>query len=234
MTGSQDKRQYHQHCGLAKALDLVGERWTLLLLRELLLGPRRWSQLLESLPGLTTNLLAKRLTSLREAGLVEKIPAPKGDPGPGQRGSYALTPRGRAIEPALMELGRWGAQALPSIPSPHDRFDLGWALISSKRRYSRAAHRPHLVLELGADQRRFSLRCEPGYLDVREGAPWTADVVLDGRLDAVLDLWFRGIPATQLLASGRLALVGDPAVLEQVLSSFAGIRWRDPGETAHR
>ena len=124
-----------------------------------------------------------------------------------------------------MELGRWGAASLPTRPDPRDRFDLGWALISSKRRYTRAAHRPHLVLELGADQRRFQLRCEPGYVDVREGTPWPADAVLDGSLDAVLDLWMRGVPATTLLAAGRLSLVGDEAVLADVLASFAGIRW---------
>lgn len=226
MNDAQSKRGYHQHCGLAKALDVVGSRWTLLLVRELLLGPRRWSQLLEALPGLTTNLLAKRLGELQEHGLIERLPATPGDPEPGRRGTYQLTARGRALEPALMELGRWGAHELPTQPDPRDRFDLGWALISSKRRYVRAAHRPHLVLELGADQRRFQLRCEPGYVDIREGAPWPADVVLDGSLAAVIDLWMRGVPAKQLLASGRLALVGDEALLADALSSFAGIRWQ--------
>ena len=78
------KRAYRQHCGLAKALDVIGERWTLLLVRELLLGPRTWSQLLESLPGLTTNLLAKRLTQLQAAGVIERRPAPASDPRPGR------------------------------------------------------------------------------------------------------------------------------------------------------
>jgi DNA-binding HxlR family transcriptional regulator len=225
MSEAESKRAYHQHCGLAKALDVVGSRWTLLLVRELLLGPRRWSQLLDALPGLTTNLLAKRLAELQEHGVIERVPATPGDPEPGRRGTYQLTPRGRALEPALMELGRWGAHELPAQPDPRDRFELGWALISSKRRYSRAASRPHLVLELGADQRRFQLRCEPGYVEIREGAPWPADVVLDGSLAAVLDLWMRGVPARQLLASGRLSLVGDEELLIDVLSSFAGIRW---------
>lgn len=197
----------------------------MLIVRELLLGPRRWSQLLDALPGLTSNLLAKRLAELQAAGVIERLAATPGDPEPGRRSSYRLTERGRALEPAIMELGRWGAQLLASVPDPRDRFDLGWALISSKRRYTRAAHRRHLTVELGADQRRFQLRCEPGYVDIREGAPWAADVVLDGSLAAVLDLWMRGVPATQLLDEGRLALVGEPELLADALSSFAGIRW---------
>ena len=222
---SSTKRSYHQYCGLAKALDVVGSRWTLLIVRELLLGPRRWSQLLDKLPGLTTNLLAKRLAELTDAGVIEKLPATPGNPEPGRRGTYRLTERGRRLETALLELGRWGAETLPAKPDPHDRFELGWALISSKRRYSRAANRPQLVLELGADQRRFQLRCNPGTVEIHEGTPWTPDVVLDGPLDAVLDLWMRGTPATELLATNRLSLVGDPTLLEDILSSFSGTRW---------
>jgi DNA-binding HxlR family transcriptional regulator len=229
VTGDSSKRSYQQHCGLAKALDVVGSRWTLLLVRELLLGPRRYSQLLEALPGLTTNLLAKRLLELQEHGVIERAPSVPGDPEPGRRGTYQLSDRGRALEPALMELGRWGAQTLSTRPDPRDRFDLGWALISSKRRYTRAAHRPRITLELGAeqreDQRRFQLRCEPGYLEIREGTPWPADVVLDGELEAILQLWMLGVPATRLLASGRLSLVGDEQILADALSSFAGIHW---------
>src|SRR5690606_7997693 len=195
--------------------------------------------------------LAKRLAELQEQGLIERVASVPGDPEPGRRGTYRLTDRGRALEPALMELGRWGAHQLPTRPDPRDRFDLGWALISSKRRYSRAANRPRLTLELGAHQlrgpakrartqaggrvraeseqrevqRRFALRCDPGYVDVREGTPWPADVVLDGSLDAVLQLWMLGVPATELLRRGQLSLVGEPELLADILSSFSGIRW---------
>jgi hypothetical protein len=170
------------------------------------------------------NVDLRQQPQLNRLGRLGRSATP-GDPEPGRRSSYRLTERGRALEPAIMELGRWGAQLLASVPDPRDRFDLGWALISSKRRYTRAAHRRHLTVELGADQRRFQLRCEPGYVDIREGAPWAADVVLDGSLAAVLDLWMRGVPATQLLDEGRLALVGEPELLADALSSFAGIRW---------
>jgi DNA-binding HxlR family transcriptional regulator len=224
------RRSYQQHCGLAKALDLVGERWTLLICRELLLGPRRWGQLLERLPGLGTNLLAKRLAELQAAGVIERVAAPAGDPEPGRKGFYQLGEAGRALEPAIMELARWGARFMPALPDAADRVELGWVLLSSKRRYARAASRPRLVLEIGAllpdgGQQRYQLRLEPGYLEVREGAPWPADLVLDGAREAVFDLWVRGVAARELLRTGALALVGEPERLRDALDSFAGVHW---------
>src|SRR3954467_11579906 len=99
-----DRRTYNQYCGLAKALDLVGERWTLLVVRNLLLGPLRYSDLLRGLPGITTNLLAKRLREMEELDLVERV-NPAGGAG-GQ--AYRLTAAGAALEPAVHALGRWG------------------------------------------------------------------------------------------------------------------------------
>lgn len=225
-----DKRSYQQYCGLAKALDLVGERWTLLVIRELLFGPRRWGQLLDKLPGLTTNLLAKRLTELKAAGVIERVPAPPGDPEPGRKGWYQLSEAGRALEPTVMELARWGGRFMTGGPGPDDRVELGWALLSSKRRYTRAAHRPRLVVEIGAigpagEQQRFQLRCEPGYLDVREGAPWPADVVVDGEREALFDLLFGGVSGRELVRRGALVVIGDDDRLRDALDSFSGVRW---------
>src|SRR3712207_6674695 len=97
-------RSYDQFCALAKALDVLGERWTLLVVRELLLGPKRYSDLLEGLPGIGTNLLATRLKTLEANGLVarRRLPAPAAST------VYELTDRGRGLEPALYELMRWG------------------------------------------------------------------------------------------------------------------------------
>jgi len=102
------KRTYQQHCGLARALDVVGERWTLLIVRELLLGPRRYGDLLDTLEGITTNLLAKRLKEMTETGLLEKRHAEP--PVAGEL--YTLTEAGAALEPAIMELGRWGGRSI--------------------------------------------------------------------------------------------------------------------------
>src|SRR5918995_3325809 len=99
------KRRYDQYCALARTLDVVGERWTLLLVRELLLGPRRYKDLLAGLPGIGTNLLAERLRHLEEFGLVRRRSLP---PPAGSR-VYELTELGRGLESVVMELGRWGA-----------------------------------------------------------------------------------------------------------------------------
>src|SRR6185436_14822404 len=96
-------RSYGQYCGLAKALDVVGDRWTLLIVRELLIGESRYSDLLKGLPGIATNLLAARLEEMAAAGLVvrQELPAPA------SATVFRLTPRGEELRPVIRELGRW-------------------------------------------------------------------------------------------------------------------------------
>lgn len=99
------RRDYGQYCGLARALELVGERWALLIVRDLAVRPHRYTDLLDGLPGIPTNVLSTRLKELEQAGLVERRVAPAP-----QRGVvYALTSVGRELEPAIFALGRWGA-----------------------------------------------------------------------------------------------------------------------------
>src|SRR6476620_8574344 len=97
------RRSYDQYCGLARALDVVGERWTLLVIRNLLLGPQRYSDLLRGLPGITTNLLAKRLKEMEVLGLIERTQSPGGEASYG----YRLTARGAGLEPVIHALSRW-------------------------------------------------------------------------------------------------------------------------------
>src|SRR5688572_9884889 len=103
-------RSYNQFCALAYALDVVGERWTLLIIRELLTGPRRFKDLIDGLPGISTNLLSERLKNLEQQGLLSRrvLPPPAGST------VYELTLRGQALEKAVLELGRWGSQFLPT------------------------------------------------------------------------------------------------------------------------
>lgn len=95
------RRSYGQYCAVAKALDHVGDRWTLLIVRELLMGPRRYSDLRASLPGIATNLLARRLRELAADGIIVRG---------GSRGSYELTEFGRGLENVIHELVRWGGR----------------------------------------------------------------------------------------------------------------------------
>jgi len=107
------KRDYKQFCPAARALNVVGERWTLLIVRDLLLSPRRYSDLRRSLPGMASNLLAIRLTEMEEAGLIVKARVEH----PSPRDLYSLTERGRELEPTLLELAKFG---FPFLDMPTD------------------------------------------------------------------------------------------------------------------
>src|SRR4029453_3657457 len=103
-------RSYNQYCGLAYALDRVGERWTLLIIRELIAGPRRFTDLLQGLSGISTNLLSERLKELQQQGILRRGPRPP----PGASHVYELTAVGQALEQTLLELGKWGSQFVPA------------------------------------------------------------------------------------------------------------------------
>ncbi|GHH33347.1 winged helix-turn-helix transcriptional regulator [Lentzea cavernae] len=102
------RRDFGQYCGLARALELVGERWALLIVRNLIVRPRRYTELQTSLAGIPTNVLATRLKELEQAGIVERQVAPA----PARGVVYTLTEVGRSLEPALLSLARWGATQL--------------------------------------------------------------------------------------------------------------------------
>ena len=107
-TEKSPRRSYDQYCAVARGLDVIGDRWTLLIARDLLLGPKRYKDLLSGLPGIGTNLLADRLKELEGAGLIERavLPPPAGST------VYQLTETGLALEPVMIALGRWGARFL--------------------------------------------------------------------------------------------------------------------------
>ena len=119
-------KRYGQACTIARALDVVGERWSLLLVRELILGPRRYRDLAAGLPGIPSNVLAARLKDLQAAGVITRrtLPAPT------DVTVYELTEAGRALQPALKELLDWGLRYGPE-PSRDDAGQPGWALLAS-------------------------------------------------------------------------------------------------------
>jgi DNA-binding HxlR family transcriptional regulator len=207
-----ERRSYQQFCGLARALDRVGERWTLLIVRNLLLGPRRYSDLLHELPGITTNLLAKRLKEMESLGILEKRAlAP---PAAGE--AYALTALGEGLEPAVMELARWGG-AFMGAPHPHDRVDIGWGLLSMKRRYRGGLS---LVVGLEIGERAFELVFEPDYLAVKEREPIRADVVLRCPQEVLRELFWGGADGIALRDTGRLLVTGRQQAFRSLLRAF--------------
>lgn len=119
------RRSYRQYCSLAKALDVVGERWTLLMIRELMIGPRRYRDLLKNLPGMGTNLLATRLKELESNGVIEHVST-----GDSERASvYRLTDRGIALEPVIRGLVQWGVELL-GAPQEDELSRSEWDLVA--------------------------------------------------------------------------------------------------------
>ncbi len=206
------RRSYEQHCGLARALDIVGERWTLLIVRDLLLGPRRYGDLLASLDGITTNLLAKRLREMTKLGLIEK----RRLPAPASSEVYALTEAGRALEPAVMELARWGGRLLEH-PRQSDKRDIGWALLSMKRRYAGGLD---FVLEVSAADRTFEL-VFGDRLGVKEKSSDRAAVRARATDQEVLfDVFFRGVPTRELERRKMLTVEGERSLWAAVVRAF--------------
>jgi len=154
-------KRYRQLCGVARALDVVGERWSLLIVRELLLGPRRYGELLRDLEGLTTNLLAKRLKDLAAAGVVQRV-----------TDGYGLTEQGRGLEPAVLALGAWGL-AHGSSPQDGDRGQPRWAMLALKRRYQQPSGKAVVAMQVGGSS--FGLRVGGEALEIADGAPAFSD-----------------------------------------------------------
>ena len=198
-------KSYKQFCGVAKALDVLGGRWTLLLVRDLLLGPRRYSDLLASHPGLTTNLLADRLKVLVAEGLVEKrkLPPPAGST------VYALTPEGLALEPIVLSLGAFGQRYLTEL-GEGDRTDIRWFGVSLRRRFSSEAPP-------------FTAQLVNGGVPVHLAWDGTSMTTRDGRQEADITLVGDVVP---LVLMGRapasaVEIRGDASLLEVLQQGLA-------------
>jgi DNA-binding HxlR family transcriptional regulator len=170
-------RSYGQFCGLAKGLDVIGDRWTLLIVRELLIrGPSRYTDLRSGLPGIPTNLLADRLRELEEAELLRR----ELSVGPGSVPVYALTPRGEALEPVIAALGRWAAPLLQA-PAKDDVFLPHW-LVLPARLYlvDRSPGKAPVQIEVRDGNERVTIETANGRVAARLGSAEKPDAVLTG------------------------------------------------------
>ena len=208
-------RSYGQYCAAARALDVIGDRWSLLVVRELLVrGPSRFTDLRQGLPGVATNLLTARLRDLEEAGVLTREEAPP----PVATTLYRLTPRGEALEPVLLELMRWG---MPLMVDPLDgqEFRAEWAVYLSRLFLSdHEPEAPKAVVAFHADGQRWYLTAEGGALIASVGAvaDADADAVIDGDPQTILGLITGVLDLDQALGRG-LRLTGEPATLARVL-----------------
>lgn len=196
------KRSYQQYCGVARALDVLGERWTLLVVRDLLLGPRRFGELAAQLPGIGTDLLTARLRTLQDHGLVERHEVG----GVGAGIEYALTPEGERLRPLIHELARVGFSWLDPPTESTDRFDLAWAL-STASQYLDPTSVPATPLVIAGSTERFVLAADGDRVDVRYAHPGeepAAPVIAGADLD-VLAVLTGHVP----FAGAPLVVTGD-------------------------
>ncbi len=204
---------YRQFCALARAAEIVGERWTLLIIRELLIGPKRFGDLLDHLGGMSPTLLTARLTALIDNGLVQR----RTWPGPVSAQVYELTESGREIQPAIRELIRWGGRFL-FPPRPDDDFEPDWVLLgldAIARRTPVLAISVGLVVTHGKKFAPFTVAGGPSGTTITRGEAGNK-ATLEAPFDAVLQIVGKRISLDKALADNRAKLRGPAAPVRKL------------------
>jgi len=201
-------RSYRQYCGIARALDLVGERWALLVIRELVLGPKRFTDLREGLPGVATNVLTQRLRQLERDGIVARRRLPP----PAASTVYELTEYGRELVPIMLDLGRWGARTM-GRRTPEQALRPEWLMVALT-----AFFQPDEAADLSArvglllDGAHFTLCLDRGELKIEPGSRDSADLTLTAEPEAFV-AWLAGAPV-------EVEASGDRELLERLRAIF--------------
>jgi len=212
MTG---KRTYGDSCGIARALDLVGERWALLVVRELLLGPKRFTDLRAGLPNLGPDVLTQRLRELASAGVVVRR---KLDP-PAGAWVYELTDRGRELESVVIGLGRWGA--LAPFPPGEMRIGVDSTVLALQTLFdAEAAADLDATLELRLDGQRFSVAVTAGMLAVARGPADGPDAAIETDPGTLTGLLWGGLSPADAEGTGSVIFEGKRAAIRRFLKLF--------------
>jgi DNA-binding HxlR family transcriptional regulator len=207
-------RTYDQYCSVARALDVVGDRWTLLLVRELLIrGPCRYTDLQYGLPGIATNLLADRLRELEEAGIVTREAAPP----PVATTLFHLTPRGEALKPVVEALGRWGSPLMAG-PSGDAQFRSHWLAFPLELYLTdRDPEAPPATIEVHTGEQPMLIEIG-GTIHVRPGSVPDPDGTLTGTPSLILGL-LTGVLDLETARARGLIFEGDQETLRRVRSN---------------
>ena len=209
------KRTYDDGCAAAHALDLVGERWALLVVRELLLGPKRFTDLRAGLPGASPNVISQRLRDLEGAGIVKRRKLPP----PAASRVYELTPWGEELEPVIVRLGRWGARS-PSKPRDA-ALGVDSLVLSLRTMFDpRAAEGFEASYELGFGEDRFRAAVDDGRFEISRGNAHRPDATVEADSDTLAGLIYAGRPLAEAEESGDLRIEGDRAAFERFLGLF--------------
>ena len=208
-------RTYDDGCAAAHALDLVGERWALLVVRELLLGPKRFTDLRVGLPNTSPNVLAQRLRGLEAAGVVRRGKLPP----PAASRIYELTEWGRDLEPVIIALGRWGVRS-PTKP-PDAALGVDSLILSFRTMFD-----PERAEELGASyefrlgEDRFRAEVAEGRLEIQRGSAERPDVTVETDAGTLAALVYQDLGLDEALNSGDMRIEGDSNLVERFLTLF--------------
>jgi DNA-binding HxlR family transcriptional regulator/putative sterol carrier protein len=208
-------RTYGQYCGIACALELVGERWALLIVRDLILGPKRFTELQRGLPRIPSNVLSVRLKELEEAGIVRRRVRPRPEAGI----DYELTEYGRELEDAVLRLGLWGARSLAE-PRPEDVVTADSLQLALRATFRpKAARGLKVSYELRLGDIVLHARVDSGALEVGEGPLPEADLALETDL-TIRALMTGELSPREALKTGRVRVKGKRALLERFVEVF--------------
>jgi DNA-binding HxlR family transcriptional regulator len=208
-------RTYGQYCGLAHAVELVGERWALLVIRDLIPGPKRFTDLRNGLPRIPTNILSARLKELEASGVIQRrlLPRPQGSV------VYQLTDYGRELDDVVLRLGLWGARSLGQ-PRPDDIVTTDSLILALRTTFRcDAASGLHLGYEVRVGDIVIHARVDDGKAEVEQGPLPRPDLVIDTGPE------LRALQAGELspreaVASGAVRLTGDPDLLDRFVAVF--------------
>lgn len=205
------KRWYDDACGTALALELVGERWSLLIVRELMFGPRRFGELKASLSGISANVLTQRLDGLEDAAILLRRKLPP----PANVQVYELTPWGYESETAIRELGRWAVRSPAHDPT---RPLSAASLMMSFRTMYAGGLKGTVGFRLGAET--FVATLTPDVITIRRGERDHAEAFFTGHQRAIAAVIYGGRPLADAEADGSVTIEGDRALVKRYLASF--------------
>lgn len=209
------KRSYGDPCGIARALDVVGERWALLVVRELVLGPKRFTDLRRHLPGIATDVLSQRLRQLEAAGVLRATTLPS----PASGKAYELTGRGRDLEPVLHALGRWGSRE-GFEAARHEMTVDAFAVALSTVFDPRAADDLEATVVLDLEGDRVVAHIHDCELELSRGEAEQPDARIETSVAAFREVLWRGRPLAEAEADGGVLVHGLRTVVRRFLKLF--------------
>jgi DNA-binding HxlR family transcriptional regulator/putative sterol carrier protein len=209
------KRTYEDGCATAHALDLVGERWALLVVRELILGPKRFTDLRSGLPGISPNVLTQRLAELEESGVVRRRKLPP----PAAAWVYELSEWGLELERVIMALGRWAVHS-PALMQGHP-LSVDALILSFRTMFnSDVAGDFNATLEIRIGEERFRAAIADGEMELTRNTANNPDAIIEGDVSTLGAVAYGGVKFAEAVKSGDLKVTGDKAIAKRFLTLF--------------